>query len=74
MNEQLPAGLRASGGAHHRDEITLALAGLRTRMPVQLDLAGITETVGRERFLPSVTAAMEAFQAQEGTGSITRSG
>ena len=47
MNEQLPAGLRASGGAHHRDEITLALAGLRTRMREQVDLAGVTETIGR---------------------------
>ena len=74
MNEQLPAGLRASGGAHHRDEITLALAGLRTRMPGQLDLAGITETVESLSALPTVSAAVEAFQAQEGTGSITRSG
>ena len=42
-------------------------------MQEQLDLAGVTETIGRERFYPSVTAAVEAFQAQEGTVSITRS-
>ena len=57
-----------------REEITLVVAGLRTRMQEQLDLAGATETIGRERFFPTVSAAMEAFQAQEGTGSITRSG
>ena len=54
--------------------ITLAVAGLRTRMQEQLDVAGVPETIGRERFFPSVSAAVEAFQAQEGTASITRSG
>ena len=74
MNEHSRRPLRASGGAHRRDEITLAVAGLPTRMHEQLDLAGVTEMIGRERFFPSVSAAVEAFQAQEGSGSITRSG
>ena len=74
MNEHSPPASAPRAARTARDEITLASAGLCTRMPVQLDLAGVTETVGRERFFPWVTAAMEAFQAQEGTGSITRSG
>ena len=57
-----------------RDGITLVVAGLRTRMHEQLDLAGVTETIGRDRFYPTVSAAVEAFQAQEGTASITPSG
>ena len=56
-----------------RDGITLVVAGLRTRMQEQLDLAGVTETIGRERFFPSVSAAVEAFEAQEGTRSVTGS-
>ncbi len=56
------------------DGITLVVAGLRTRMQEQLDLAGVTETIGRERFFPSVSAAVEAFQAQEGAPPSTRSG
>ena len=47
--------------------------GVLTDEKEQLDLAGVTETIGRERFFPTVSA-VEAFQAQEGTGSITRSG
>ena len=57
-----------------RDGITLVVARLRTRMQEQLDLAGVTETIGRERFFPSVRAAVEAFQARERAATITRSG
>ena len=57
-----------------REGITLIVAGLRTRMQEELDLAGVTETIGRERLFRSVSAAVQAFQAQEGTGPITRSG
>ena len=63
------AGLAALGDLAKdlaRDEITLAVAGLRTRMQEQLDLAGVTETIGREHFFPSVSAAVEAFQAETG--------
>jgi SulP family sulfate permease len=44
-----------------RDGITLVVARLRTRMEHQLELAGVTETIGRERFYPTVRAAVDAF-------------
>jgi high affinity sulfate transporter 1 len=51
--EQLTKELRADG-------ITLVVARLRTRMEEQFEVAGVTETIGRERFYPSVRAAVEA--------------
>src|SRR6266545_4626385 len=42
------------------DEITLVVARLRTRMEEQFETGGVTETIGRERFYPSVRAAVEA--------------
>jgi anti-anti-sigma regulatory factor len=45
-----------------RDGITLVVARLRTRMQEQLELAGLTKTIGRDRF-PSVRAAVDAFAA-----------
>jgi SulP family sulfate permease len=46
------------------DEITLVVARLRTRMAEQFALAGVTETIGRERFYPTVRAAVEAASAR----------
>jgi SulP family sulfate permease len=51
--EQLTKDLR-------RDGITLVVARIRTRMQEQFELAGVTETIGRERFYPTVQAAVEA--------------
>jgi sulfate permease, SulP family len=51
--EQLTKDLRADG-------ITLVVARLRTRMEKQFEVAGVTETIGRERFYPSVHAAVDA--------------
>jgi len=51
--DQLAKELRAH-------EITLVVARLRTRMEEQLDAAGITETIGGDRFYPSVRAAVAA--------------
>ena len=49
-----------------RDEITLAVARLRTRMQDQFELAGLTETIGSRHFYPTVHAAVQAFgQSQE---------
>jgi SulP family sulfate permease len=48
-----------------RDEITLVVARLRTRMQEQFELAGLTETIGPQRFYPSVHAAVEAFARSE---------
>ena len=42
------------------DEITLVVARLRTRMDDQFESAGVTETIGRERFYPTIRAAVEA--------------
>jgi SulP family sulfate permease len=50
--EQLTKDLR-------RDGITLVVARIRTRMQEQFELAGVTETIGRERFYPTVQAAVE---------------
>jgi SulP family sulfate permease len=51
--EQLTKDLRGEG-------VTLVVARLRTRMEEQFELAGVTETIGRERFYPTVQAAVEA--------------
>jgi sulfate permease, SulP family len=42
-----------------RDGITLVVARLRTRMQAELDQAGLTETIGRERFYPTVREAVD---------------
>ena len=42
------------------DEITLVVARLRTRMDDQFESTGVTETIGRERFYPTIRAAVEA--------------
>jgi MFS superfamily sulfate permease-like transporter len=51
--DQLAKDLRAH-------EITLVVARLRTRMEEQLEAAGVTETIGSDRFYPSVRAAVGA--------------
>ncbi|MGZ8692348.1 MAG: STAS domain-containing protein, partial [Gaiellaceae bacterium] len=51
--DRLANDLRADG-------ITLVVARLRTRMEDQFALAGLTDTIGPERFYPSVRAAVEA--------------
>jgi SulP family sulfate permease len=43
-----------------RDGIRLVVARLRTRMERQLEQAGVTETIGRECFFPTVRSAVEA--------------
>jgi MFS superfamily sulfate permease-like transporter len=43
-----------------RDEITLLVARLRTRMLEQFASAGLTDTIGRARFFPTVEAAVAA--------------
>jgi anti-anti-sigma factor len=48
-----------------RDGITLVVARLKTRMEEQFELAGVTETIGRERFYPSVRAAVDACAAAD---------
>jgi sulfate permease, SulP family len=60
--EQLTKDLRREG-------ITLVVARLRTRLEEQLELAGVTETIGRERFYPTVQAAVAAFVRAQGRGS-----
>ena len=51
--EQLTNDLR-------REEIGLVVARLRTRMEEQLEQAGLTKTIGREHFYPTVNAAVAA--------------
>jgi anti-anti-sigma regulatory factor len=46
------------------DEITFVVARLRTRMEEQFALAGVTETIGRERLYPTVRATVEAASAR----------
>jgi MFS superfamily sulfate permease-like transporter len=43
-----------------RDEITLVVARLRTRMEEQFELAGLTETIGTQHFYPTVQAVVHA--------------
>ena len=54
-----------------RDEITLAVARLRTRMEQQFELAGLTETIGSQHFYPTVHAAVEAFVRSEGGSGVS---
>lgn len=44
-----------------RDGIMLVMARLRSRMQEQFEEAGLTETIGRERFYPTVREAVDAF-------------
>ena len=57
-------GLEALDQARPRtcreEQITLVVARLRTRMEEQFEHAGVTATIGRERFYPTVRAAVEA--------------
>ena len=48
-----------------RDEITLAVARLRTRMQEQFELASLTETIGSQHFYPTVHAAVQALAGSE---------
>jgi high affinity sulfate transporter 1 len=43
-----------------RDEITLVLARLRTRMEEQLEAAGVLDAIGREHLYPTVRTAVDA--------------
>ena len=54
--EQLTRDLR-------RSEITLLVARLRTRMQEQFLSSGLTKTIGREHFYPTVEAAVRACSA-----------
>jgi SulP family sulfate permease len=52
-----------------RDEITLLVARLRTRMQEQFESSGLTEAIGREHFYPTVEAAVRACsEAEAGAG------
>jgi sulfate permease, SulP family len=44
-----------------RDDITLVVARLRTRMEEQFELSGLAETIGRQHFYPTVHAAVQEF-------------
>ena len=44
-----------------RAEITLVVARLRTHMTQQLEQAGLTEVIGRDRFYPTIHAAVDAY-------------
>jgi high affinity sulfate transporter 1 len=49
-----------------RNEITLALARLRTRMEKQLEDAGVLDEIGRGHLYPTVGAAVEAYEIPGG--------
>jgi len=46
-----------------RDEITLAIARLRTRMEAQLESAGVLDVIGPDHLYPTVRAAVDAYPA-----------
>jgi MFS superfamily sulfate permease-like transporter len=46
-----------------RDEITLVVARLRTRMEEEFEDAGVVEAIGRDHFYPTVRAAVDACAA-----------
>jgi len=48
-------------GDLRRDEITLVIARLRTRMEDELDGAGVLQAISREHLYPTVRAAVAAF-------------
>jgi SulP family sulfate permease len=47
-----------------REQITLVVAHLETRMLEQIDETGLRETIGSERFYPTVEAAVAACSSQ----------
>jgi high affinity sulfate transporter 1 len=47
-----------------RDEITLVVARLRTRMEEQLDDAGVLDAIGPEHLYPTVRAAVDAYASR----------
>jgi MFS superfamily sulfate permease-like transporter len=49
-----------------RDEITLVIARLRTRMEQQFDDAGVLDAVGRSHLYPTVHAAVDAYTSRNG--------
>jgi SulP family sulfate permease len=50
-----------------RDEITLLVARLRTRMLEQFETAGLTDTIGRAHFYPTVDSAVAACKEAAAT-------
>jgi MFS superfamily sulfate permease-like transporter len=50
-----------------RDEITLVVARLRTRMQEQFDVSGLAEAIGPEHFYRTVHAAVQALARSVGT-------
>jgi len=49
-----------------RDEITLVVARLRTRMEEQFEDAGVMDAIGRGHLYPTVRAAVEASETPDG--------
>ena len=52
-----------------RDEIMLMVARLRTRIEEQFADAGVTETIGRNHFHPTIRAAVAACVSSEGAAN-----
>ena len=48
-----------------RDGITLVVARLQTRLQEQFEPAGVLDVIGRERFYPSVRAAVDAYAGSQ---------
>ena len=48
-----------------RDGIVLVVARLQTRLQEQLEPAGVLDVIGRERFYPSVRAAVDAYAGSQ---------
>jgi SulP family sulfate permease len=49
-----------------RNDITLVIARLRTRMEEQLENAGVLDAIGRSHLYPTVRAAVEAYTSLDG--------
>jgi anti-anti-sigma regulatory factor len=49
-----------------RNEITLVIARLRTRMEEQLENAGVLDVIGRSHLYPTVRAAVDAYTSWNG--------
>ena len=60
--------LEALANDLRREQITLVVARLQTRMLEQFDQVGLTETIGRSHFHPTVSAAVEACTRPESPG------
>jgi sulfate permease, SulP family len=50
-----------------RDDTTLVVARLRTRMEEQLEDAGVLDAIGRQHLYPTVRAAVDAFGERDGS-------